>query len=93
MTMPAMAPPERDPDVDESAASIAWRSGATIVVEVTVWVTTSPEMVTTRVTGEGVANSRTGKLEVFEVGSGLGEEDVDVGGSGVELEVVVQDDD
>ena len=46
MTMPAIAPPERSSDV--SALAVC-RSGATIGVEVTVWVTTSPEIVTTRV--------------------------------------------
>lgn len=59
ITIPAMAPPEMvDLDLEEESV---WddRSGATIGVEVTVWVTGSPEMVTTRVlvTGEGVADS------------------------------------
>jgi len=56
MTIPAMAPPERSSDL---LASVDCLSGATMGVEVTVWVTTSPEMVTTRVLviGDGVADS------------------------------------
>lgn len=57
MTMPAIAPPER---LSEVSALAVCRSGATMGVEVTVWVTTSPEMVTIRVlvTGDGVADMR-----------------------------------
>jgi hypothetical protein len=51
-----MAPPERSSDL---LASADCRSGTTMGVEVTVWVTTSPEMVTTRVLVNvvGVADS------------------------------------
>jgi hypothetical protein len=56
MTIPAMAPPERSSDLSASADC---RSGTTMGVEVTVWVTTSPEMVTIRVLVNvvGVADS------------------------------------
>jgi hypothetical protein len=76
-----MAPPER-PSEEESALA-SCRSGATIGVDVTVSVTTSPEMVTTRVlvTGDGVADMGMEELEVDVVGTGVDE----VVGSGVEL--------
>lgn len=89
MTIPAMAPPETV-DGDEVSVSEAWRSGATIGVEVTVWVTGSPEMVTTRVlvTGEGVADSGIEELEVGVVSSStIDDEEVLVSGGGVELEL------
>lgn len=92
--MPAIAPP--DILEGEFVSDVSPRSGATIGVEVTVWVTASPEMVTTRVlvTGEGVSDI---ELEVVDVGSGEENEDededdeddvdvdVEVGGGGVEL--------
>lgn len=90
MTTPAIAPPERLDDDDDSV-SADWRSGATIGVEVTVSVTGSPEMVTTRVlvTGEGVADSGIEELE-SEVMTGAStmveeEEEEEVSGGGVEL--------
>lgn len=91
MTTPATAPPERlDDDDDDDWVSADWRSGATIGVEVTVSVTGSPEMVTTRVlvTGEGVADSGTEELE-SEVMTGAStfveEKEEEVSGGGVEL--------
>jgi len=58
ITIPAIAPPERELE-DEVLASSRTGAGTTIGVEVTVCVTASPEMVTTRVlvTGDGVADS------------------------------------
>jgi hypothetical protein len=87
MTMPAIAPPE-----SESS-----RDGTTIGVEVTVCVTTSPEMVTTRVLviGDGVADSgMTDELEDV-VGSGVENvDDVDDVDDGVEeVDVVLGTDD
>lgn len=56
--MPAMAPPDILEAEGEAVSDDSPRSGATIGVEVTVSVTASPEMVTTRVlvTGEGVSD-------------------------------------
>jgi hypothetical protein len=57
ITMPAIAPPESE--LEDEAPVVSSRDGTTIGVEVTVCVTASPEMVTTRVlvTGDGVADS------------------------------------
>lgn len=94
ITIPAMAPPERD--LLDEAASVSLSNGTTIGVEVTVCVTASPEMVTTRVlvTGDGVASS--GMYDdVLEavVASWTGEYVEDVDGGGVELDVVLGTDD
>lgn len=91
MTMPAIAPPERDLEEDEFSTSAASLSGATMGVEVTVSVTGSPEMVTTRVlvTGEGVADSGIDDELVHSVvDSGSSVDEVEDGaGGGVELEL------
>lgn len=92
MTIPAMAPPDKDLEDDEFSTSAASLSGATIGVDVTVSVTGSPEMVTTRVlvTGEGVADSGIDDELVHPVvESGSSVDDVEDGGGGVELELDV----
>jgi hypothetical protein len=57
ITMPAMAPPVSD--LRDEASLLSSLEGTTIGVDVTVCVTTSPEIVTMRVlvTGDGVADS------------------------------------
>lgn len=94
ITMPAMAPPESE--LDDEAASVSLSDGTTIGVEVTVCVTASPEMVTTRVlvTGDGVADSGMYDDELDSVvASWTGEYVEDVDGGGVELDVVLGADD
>lgn len=89
-----MAPPESE--LDDEAASVSLSDGTTIGVEVTVCVTASPEMVTTRVlvTGDGVADSGMYDDELDSVvASWTGEYVEDVDGGGVELDVVLGADD
>lgn len=93
ITIPAIAPPERPSD-DDVALDEDCRSGTTIGVEVTVSVTASPEIVTTRVlvTGEGVAEVGIGELELLSLVTAatyVDEDEVDVDGGGVELVLVV----